>query len=224
MITSCIISAIWRHSNIQINLSDDWYWSDDIDQDLHDAWEGWNLSSLPFILKNVEFPPNWVIGEVIESPYVPNPLDHESMELFLPPKPIWSKIASAFPSWFTDFIIPNQVDPIEWIEQSREEKLQTMGQAEGFSQVNDDNWVSLNNTIYFDFYVSGAISVSIETFANTTKEATILAKQELEKFFDSNFEKKLSRALPNLHGDPNLDESIAVLEAPHWVMISKSSD
>ena len=208
-----IISALWKHSNIEIQLGDDWEWSDDPDQDLYDAWNGWNSISTPDILNDIEFPTNWTKAGSVKSLFYPELDTIDQMDFLVTPTPEWQKIAASLPSWFGTLIIPSGEDPSSWAEKSSDEKLEAIGDYESSG---------INYQVYFDFYVCGVVTFALQIDEKEDVDPIETAKDQLDKFLEQDFRLRLEKALPTMDGDPNLDESIEIIAAPHWVMISAS--
>lgn len=206
-----IISALWKHSNIEIQLGDDWEWSDDPDQDLYDAWNGWNSSSTPDILNDIEFPSSWTKTGSVQSLFYPELDTIDQMDFLVTPTPEWQKIAASVPSWFGTLIIPSGEDPAAWAEKSSDEKLDAIGDYESSG---------VNYQVYFDFYVCGAITLTLQIDEKREADSIAAAKADVYKFLEQKFRSQLEKALPAMDGDPNLDESVEIIEAPHWVMFS----
>lgn len=208
-----IISALWKHSNIEIQLGDDLEWGDDPDQDLYDAWKDWNSNSTPDILNEIKFPSNWTKLGSVESLFYPDLDVIDQMDFVITPTQEWQKIAASLPSWFGTLIIPCGENPAAWTEKSSEEKLESIGDHESSG---------INYQVYFDFYVCGAITFALQIDEKEEADPIAAAKAQLNKFLDQDFRLQLEKALPTMDGDSNLDESIEIIAAPHWVMISAS--
>lgn len=206
-----ILSALWKHSNIEIQLGDDWEWSDDPNQDLYDAWNGWNSNSTPDILNDIEFPSNWTKAGSVQSLFYPELDTIDQMDFLVTPTPEWQKIAASLPSWFGTLIIPSGEDPSAWAVKSSDEKLEAIGDYESSG---------INYQVYFDFYVCGAITLTLDE--NREADSVAAAKADVYKFLEQKFRSQLEKALPAMDGDPNLDESVEIIAAPHWVMFSAS--
>ena len=216
----CAISTVWRHANQPIQFSDDWEWSDDIDDDLNCGFSELNLNSKANILEEFRAPKNWSVLSTSAAPYNPDDFEPESIDideitLLIPAKVDWD-------SYFDTLIIPFRFDPNKWMASDTQGKLAAMGQVDDDSSLRSDGVIATSfNSGYFDYYVSACIEFHIEVDTDDGDEAIEMATKEINLYLQSNFSNEIQRILPVMDGDPNFDESISIFLAPNWVFIQQ---
>ena len=214
----CAISTVWRHANQAIQFSDDWEWSDDVDDDLNCGFSELNFNSKHSILEKFSPPKNWEVLSTSAAPYNPDDFDPESIDrkeisLLIPAMVNWD-------SYFTTLIIPFGFNPNKWLESDTQSKLEAMGQVGDLSSLRSDGVIaSTFNSVYFDYYVSACIEFHIDVDSDDAVEAREIATSELKLYLKRDFSGEIQRVLPEIEGDPDFDESISIFLAPNWVFI-----
>ncbi len=216
---NCIITAIWKHSNLPIQFSEEWEWTEDINDDLNAGFYGWvNPSSTADILRDFIPPKNWEVLSTSNAPfdleeYQADKVDMSKMSVFMPSQVSWS-------SYLDTLIVPFRFDLNTWMEIDTQERLIAMGQVESDQSFRSDGVLFTElNSGYFDYYVSGAIELSIEVDSVDGLKAKQLAAEYLRDYLATGFSKEMRRLLPEFKGDPNFDESIDLYLIPNWVLI-----
>jgi len=217
----CAISAIWRHANQQIQFSDDWEWSNDIDDDLACGFSELNFNTKPeIILKNFRSPENWEIVAISGGAFNPDDFEPASIDIselaeLIAPIVDWD-------TYYDTIIVPFRLDPNKWMQSDTLAKLIAMGQVGDDSTLRTDGVIATSfNSGYFDYYVNGCIELNIEVESDDKTEATELASKEIKKYLLNDFRSEIERLLPEMEGDLDFDESIQVFAAPNWVLIQR---
>jgi hypothetical protein len=230
-----VFSVIWRHSNLEWQLSEDWEWGDFPSDDLYDAFsdmlENFGTGSAPDALEGVELPENWKLESTSsayfnESDVELNKFDIEELELVQASPINWGRPEiRQFSSYgvLQPLIVPNKFDPNEWVALTPHEQLAQLGQVDGEAPLlrSDGVIFSAMDTIYMDFYVSGQLEIAISVEAPDLESAKNEARNQLDQFLKNKIHSEILSVLPEFDGDPGFDESVSVYLAPNWVYFEK---
>ena len=216
-----IISAVWRHANLPIQFSEEWEWSNDIDDDLNAGFYGWvNLNSTADILENFVAPDNWEVLATSAASFdldefQPEALDMDEKSVLINPQINWN-------TYLDTIIVPFRFDPNLWMGLDTQGKLEAMGQVEGESSLRSDGVIfTESNSGYFDYYVSGCIEISIEVDSDDRTKAIEMASDELKTYMGGGFSQEIGRLLPRLEGNQDFDEFVELYRVPNWVLIER---
>jgi len=228
-------SLIWRHSNLEWQLSDDWEWGDYPSDDLYDAFsdmlENFGTGSTPDALEGIELPQNWKLESSTSAYFHESDAELEKFKIedleLVQASPLhWNRPEiRQFSSYglLQPLIVPNKFDPNEWVSLTPHQQLVQLGQIDGEapSLRSDGVIFSALNTIYMDFYICGQIEVTIAIEALDLTSAKKEARNQLNDFLENEIHSKVLSVLPEFDGDPGLDESVSVFLAPNWVYLEK---